>query len=168
MTEFVRSISFTSKGALVAVPRRRLITERPNVPKELEVGLNTNYETDPYVYTVGGTPYYPTDAWLTPPNQPVTFTANVVEPVGVNATEYYWTFGDGFDAYGPIVSHTYLVPTPHTQVVLRVTDNLGRTYYVRRQMYFSDTLSDLVSITDSIVTVDLDVVSFTSEVIPVT
>lgn len=47
-----------------------------------------------------------------------------------------WDFGDGYKAYGEQVSHTYSVIAPQgIQVVLTVTDNKGRKWRAREQMY---------------------------------
>jgi hypothetical protein len=47
-----------------------------------------------------------------------------------------WSFGDGFRAYGEQVSHTYSILAPEgVQAVLTVTDNKGRKWRARQQMY---------------------------------
>lgn len=63
-------------------------------------------------------------AVLTSTNTALTFTATVVTPANLTVIEYRWDFGDGVIAYGPIVGHTYTMPSPQTAVSLVVTDNL--------------------------------------------
>jgi hypothetical protein len=48
-----------------------------------------------------------------------------------------WAFGDGARAYGEQVTHAYeiLAPQQGVQVVLTVTDNKGRKWRARQQMY---------------------------------
>lgn len=48
-----------------------------------------------------------------------------------------WSFGDGKRAYGKDVTHIYdlLAPQKGVQVVLTVTDNKGRKWRARQQMY---------------------------------
>ena len=48
-----------------------------------------------------------------------------------------WSFGDGKRAYGEQVVHSYdlLAPQQGVQVVLTVTDNKGRKWRARQQMY---------------------------------
>lgn len=91
----------------------------------------------PFTWTVGGNTYpyttqqdtivRPSDsryaAVLTSTNTALTFTSSIVVPPGMSAIEYRWNFGDGSFSYGPVVTHTYIAPSPQTAVSLVVTDN---------------------------------------------
>lgn len=60
----------------------------------------------------------------------LTFTANIrVDNVPRTIIEYYWDFGDGSNAVGPVVTHTYRTANPSTMVHLRVTEDDGTRAY---------------------------------------
>lgn len=68
----------------------------------------------------------------------LTFTATVgiFDPTGLlSIVEYRWDFGDGTQAFGQSIGHTYVVANFDAFTVLRVRDNLGRFWYSRQQMY---------------------------------
>ena len=101
------------------------------------VGFTWSPVSIPLVYNAGGNIYPPThqednvtrttdanyQAYITPTNTPVTFTAQVIVPAGVFIVEYAWNFGDGTKGYGPSVAHTYTVASGLTSVSLTVTDS---------------------------------------------
>lgn len=67
-------------------------------------------------------------------NSPLTFDAvdheglehpKVLTPEGVFIIDYLWRFGNGTEAKGPTVNHTYIVPNRLTTVDLIVTDSRG-------------------------------------------
>lgn len=49
----------------------------------------------------------------------------VITPEGIFIVDYLWRFGDGTEAKGSTVNHTYIVPNPLTRVSLVVTDSRG-------------------------------------------
>lgn len=53
---------------------------------------------------------------------------HVVAPPGVTILDYHWNFGDGHVGHGPIVTHTYEVADPDTEISLTVLDSLGREW----------------------------------------
>lgn len=57
---------------------------------------------------------------------PVTFTSTSTDPDGGWIVNWYWEFGDGTNATGEVVDHTYAVDGVYT-VTLNVTDNDGLT-----------------------------------------
>jgi PKD repeat protein len=52
-------------------------------------------------------------------------------------TEYFWDFGDGVKGYGNPITHTYKLSGISPQAVLRVTDNYGRRWFCRQQIYLT-------------------------------
>lgn len=58
----------------------------------------------------------------------LTFTASLHSDtaLGFVIDEWYWDFGDGTNATGQTVTHTYSVLNPNTIVHLRATDSEGR------------------------------------------
>jgi hypothetical protein len=125
----------------------------PQIPVRVEFSFTTvapivpfavNGITYPYKHQADEEPPNPTKGGRTSDsryvvettgtNSPITFDAvdseslgnpKVIIPTGVFVLEYLWKFGDGFEAKGPTVTHTYLVPDPFTTVKLHVTDSRG-------------------------------------------
>lgn len=56
----------------------------------------------------------------------VEFSAQATDPRGGTVESYEWTFGDGGEASGPRVTHTYDTAGNY-DVTVTVTDNGGRT-----------------------------------------
>jgi len=95
----------------------------------------------PLVYTVGGDTFpYSTQydgisrasdsryvSYTTRTHQLLTFVADVVLNQDSVPVEYKWDFGDGVAAFGPSVTHEYLVANPQTQVTLTIRDNRSHT-----------------------------------------
>lgn len=116
------------------------------------MGLVVNFDWTPksvaVSYTVGGNTYpYSTQAdaisrpttdanyqaFTTPTNTLLTFTATVIVPSDRIITEYKWLFGDGSIGYGATATHTYLAAASQTMATLAVTDSKG-TRTIRSQI----------------------------------
>src|SRR4051794_17982149 len=88
-------------------------------------------------YSVGGNTYPPLkqvdavtrasdsryQAYTTPINTLLTFTATTTLPAGLLILEYKWDFGDGSIGFGATVAHQYLAANFSTQVSLNVLTN---------------------------------------------
>ncbi len=59
-------------------------------------------------------------------NQEITFTGSATDPEGDAIRRYHWSFGDGAEANGTVVTHTYMASGSFT-VTLFVTDDRGAT-----------------------------------------
>lgn len=88
-----------------------------------------------YTYVVGVDTIVPAGATWTDINTPITFTASAVLPPGRTVAEYRWDFGDGTSALGNGAVHTYTLANVQASCTLRVTDDQGRQYFCRKQLY---------------------------------
>jgi hypothetical protein len=93
-------------------------------------------------YSVGGNTYPPLkqvdavtrasdsryQAFTTPINTPLTFTATATLPTGLVIVEYKWDFGDGTIGFGATVAHQYLAANYATQVALNVLMSNGKRF----------------------------------------
>jgi hypothetical protein len=79
-----------------------------------------------FTYTINSVVYPSNTVHETFTNTDITFTSWVVTPPGVAILTYSWDFGDGNQAVGEIVHHTYIMATPQTRVSFCVTDNFRR------------------------------------------
>lgn len=101
-----------------------------------------NFTWDPVgaavTYSFAGNNYPPAgarfEAFYTPINQLITFTAQVTPATGTSIVQYRWELGDGTVKYGSIVGHTYIVPNPSLSAKLEVIDSLNRRVYVSRAL----------------------------------
>ncbi|MBC2711714.1 MAG: PKD domain-containing protein [Desulfosarcina sp.] len=59
-------------------------------------------------------------------NEALTFSGSAVDLEGDPIVEYRWVFGDGFEAYGQVVPHTYTAEGAYV-VTLYATDDRGAT-----------------------------------------
>lgn len=104
------------------------------------VSFTTSPQGAQYSYVAGVTTYNPIGAYYTAVNTTITFTAAVTfYDAARSVVEYYWDFGDGISGWGSPATHVYKtgVVNKHVQAVLRVTDDLGRQYFNRKQMYLT-------------------------------
>jgi hypothetical protein len=107
--------------------------------REPTVDFSWSPQGAPYSITIGTETYPPSGAtryqtYRTAVNQLLTFTAEVDADSEYHIQEYFWDFGDGFYAYGPVATHSYSIPSRVLSVLLRVTDSLGRVSYVRKTL----------------------------------
>jgi hypothetical protein len=74
-------------------------------------------------------------------NSLVTFFAVTnFKSTGSFPVAWEWSFGDGAEGYGESVTHAYsTVSTEGVQAVVTVTDNRGRKWRARKQMYINQT-----------------------------
>jgi hypothetical protein len=140
MTEFLQTLILVGVGTVVTVPAvddTINIVSQPN--PSVEVSFTTAPQGATFTFTAGTTVYTTTSKY-TAPNTAITFTPSVIlplAPTNLHVVEYYWDFGDGVTGYGSPVTHTYTLSGTSPQAVLRVTDNYGREWFCRKQMYIS-------------------------------
>jgi hypothetical protein len=96
--------------------------------REPTVDFSWSPQGAPYSITIGTETYPPSGAtryqtYRTAVNQLLTFTAEVDADSEYPIQEYFWDFGDGFYAYGPVATHSYSIPSRVLSVLLRVTDS---------------------------------------------
>lgn len=77
--------------------------------------------------------------------QTVTFDGTVAYDPDGFLTASVWTFGDGFSASGPTVTHAYAAPGNYT-ATLTVTDNRGATAFATRAMKVTTWVQPTVSL----------------------
>lgn len=100
-------------------------------PPSVKIGISPQPGSQ-YNYTLAGITYPYSTGPVSPPsyqfstNTILTFTALVAVDYGVFVLDYHWKFGDGTEAYGISVDHTYVAASPETRVTLCVTDNYRR------------------------------------------
>lgn len=122
-----------------------------------QVGFDWTPKAGPFTLTFGGN-IYPwgenqpqagapdqADIFYTHTGVELTFTATVTPAPGDFIIAYHWDFGDGTEGFGPVVQHTYRVPSPQTRTSLCVTDNHRRTTCVGRQMLLQSASPIVVS-----------------------
>jgi hypothetical protein len=89
-------------------------------------------------YSFAGNSYPPAgsrfEAFFTPVNQVLTFTATATPATNTSIVLYKWDMGDGQVQYGQTVGHTYTVPNQSLTCKLEVTDTLNRKVYVSKAM----------------------------------
>jgi PKD repeat protein len=78
------------------------------------ISISTSYDTYTYAQT-----HHEVDVEYT-------FTGSFA---GANPVEWHWDFGDGTEALGQVVTHTYTAGSPEIQCTLRVTDSAGKKTY---------------------------------------
>jgi hypothetical protein len=101
-------------------------------------------------YNLAGNSYPPAgprfQAYYTPVNQLITFTASVRADSKYPIIEYRWELGDGIIKFGQIIGHTYNVPNPSLTAKLEIKDSLNRSAYVSKvlllQVQFPTTVQD--------------------------
>lgn len=71
------------------------------------------------------------------PSTELTFTATVTGLRGATVSRYHWRFGDGTEALGQTVTHTYKYTPASVDVHLEVVDSLGRSTYSGKVLNFS-------------------------------
>jgi hypothetical protein len=140
MTEFLQTLALSGNGTILAVPTTE---DSINVIPTPQAGVVLSIATAPtgatYTYTAGTVTYTTTEKY-TATNTLITFTATVAlpnVPAGLAIIEYYWDFGDGNFSYGNPATHTYKLSGLSPQAVLRVTDNYGRQWFCRKQIYLT-------------------------------
>lgn len=167
MTEFLQTLSLSGVGQMqvVGTPTDNINFIPQPIPTS-EISFTWTPQAGPVSYFVGSTLYAPAGAYYTPIQTPITFTATVRAVLASLVAEglgslsrsqfyftYHWDFGDGEEGFGQTVTHTYKMPNPSAQVVLRVIDSQGRSTYTRQQLYlqtFNFTrLSSAISVTSS-------------------
>jgi hypothetical protein len=142
MTDFTSTLTLTGAGALFA---QNTFEDTINSPALPPPQVAPSFDFVPkgavFTYVAGQNSYVPVDGagnfyYYVSTGNAVTFTASVAIPSGdISILEYYWDFGDGGTGYGSPVAHTYKAGNLNIQCVLRVTDNYGRRFYFRKQMY---------------------------------
>jgi hypothetical protein len=101
-----------------------------------------NFTWDPVgaaiTFNFAGNSYPPAgsrfEAFYTPVNQLITFTAAAVPASGTAIVQYRWDMGDGVTKFGAVIGHTYTVPNQSLTAKLEVTDSLNRKVYVSKAM----------------------------------
>lgn len=127
------------------------VNDIPEIEFDPTISFTTAPQGNQYTYVAGGTIYTPTGAYYTLTDTTITFTATVAftDP-GRQVIEYHWDFGDGVNGWGNPATHIYKGNSKHAQAVLRVTDDRGRQYYARKQMYIvlnaNEPLTDEISL----------------------
>lgn len=89
-----------------------------------------------YIYSVDGNSY-DTGYFKIPYTSQMTFdtVGYTFAAPGTSVIEYFWDFGDGAYAYGPVVTHTFRAPNAKNQVILRVRDSKNREFAIGRRTY---------------------------------
>jgi hypothetical protein len=120
--------------------------------RNANVRAQLDFDFDPHgeavIFTIGVDTFAPPNVYAIQVNTEITFTADAVmpprfdpggayssRPPNAQVLEYYWKFGDGTFGYGNPVAHTYNLINSNTQIVLRVTDDQGRQFFVGKQVY---------------------------------
>jgi hypothetical protein len=100
-------------------------------------------------FNLAGNSYPPVgprfEAFYTPINELVTFTADATPASGTEIIQYRWDMGDGIVQYGQTVGHIYGVPNPSMAVKLEVMDGLGRKAYVSKVLLLQFEYATVVS-----------------------
>ena len=103
----------------------------------------------PVTFNFAGNSYPPAgsrfEAFYTPVNQLVTFTAAVQAASGTSIVQYKWDLGDGIVQFGPIIGHTYTVPNQSLTAKLEVTDSYNRKAYVSKLLFLQVQYPTIVS-----------------------
>jgi hypothetical protein len=105
-------------------------------PEDVGRGNPLTGDYPEYTYTVDGNTY-DTGYFKIPYTHPMVFdTVGYTFPApGTSIIEYFWNFGDGDYAYGPVVTHTFRAPNASNQVILRVRDSKSREFFIGRRTY---------------------------------
>lgn len=140
MSEFLQTLGLAGNGTVLAVP---VVDDTINAIRVPDPDVAVSFVTSPvgatYTYTAGTVTFVTTEKY-TAVNTSITFTATVTlpsTPPSLAVVEYYWDFGDGTFGYGNGATHTYTIANQNCQAVLRVTDNYGRHWFCRKQIYLT-------------------------------
>lgn len=155
MADQFGTASLSSRGEMVTVFTKNAVTDPVIAYGTPTISIDFSPHGAAYSYTYNAVVYNPANTFRASIAGPITFTATasgfdwtqlqqgVVSPtatavaVALGAVEFFWDFGDGTQALGQVVTHTYKAVAPDIQVSLRVTDAYGRAYYARKQMYLT-------------------------------
>ncbi len=140
------AVAITESSVMTATPeavdtihhlRRTNVTLQPDFGWTPQNGSSYNY---PWTPTLPETPE--SGALKMAYNTALTFTANVVVPIGspLKVVAYEWDMGDGKRLYGPTVTYTFTARAnsgfDHRRITLCITDNRGHRTCVGKQALF--------------------------------
>lgn len=104
----------------------------------------------PLVWGIGEDVFTYDDIYGVDADRLVTFEAVTdFTDTGCFPVAWEWSFGDGVEAYGVTVTHSYTTPCSEgIQAVLTVTDNKGRKWRARAPMYIHESATKAMAVID--------------------
>lgn len=136
MTAHAVTLALSGNSEMVVTPRKPGVSDPLVARPQAELFFVTSPTGTLVEVPIGEAIVIFTDTYHSPLDSPVTFQAFVdFHDSARIAIEHLWDFGDGVLGWGSTVVHTYTTSIPFVQASLRVTDDLGRRYYARQQIY---------------------------------